>query len=171
MAVSYTHLDVYKRQVLDHAYDFVDYISMHQYYGNQEDDTPNFLANTMDMDHFIENIIATCDYIQAKKRSKKKINIPFDEWNVWYHAFPENEKAVKCQEGPSFNEDIYNFEDALLVGGMLISLLRHANRVKAVSYTHLDVYKRQTEGSQAPVWSAGFPFHRLTKVYFCLPGG
>ena len=58
--------------VLDHAYDFVDYISMHQYYGNQEDDTPNFLANTMDMDHFIETIIATCDYIQAKKRSKKE---------------------------------------------------------------------------------------------------
>lgn len=123
--------------VLDHAYDFVDYISMHQYYGNQEDDTPNFLANTMDMDHFIENIIATCDYIQAKKRSKKKINISFDEWNVWYHAFPENEKAVKWQEGPSFNEDIYNFEDALLVGGMLISLLRHANRVKVACQAQL----------------------------------
>ena len=71
------------------------------------------------MDRFIENITATCDYIQAKKRSKKKINISFDEWNVWFHAFPENEKAVKWQEGPSFNEDIYTFEDA------------------PVSYTHL----------------------------------
>ena len=123
--------------VLDHTYDFVDYISMHQYYGNQADDTPNFLANTMDMDRFIENITATCDYIQAKKRSKKKINISFDEWNVWFHAFPENEKAVKWQEGPSFNEDIYTFEDALLVGGMLISLLRHADRVKIACQAQL----------------------------------
>lgn len=123
--------------VLDHTYDMVDYISMHQYYGNQANDTPDFLANTLDMERFIEHIIATCDYIKAKKRSRKKIQISFDEWNVWYHAFPENKKAVRWQEMPAFNEDVYQFEDALLVGGMLICLLRHADRVKVACLAQL----------------------------------
>lgn len=123
--------------VLDHTYDFVDYISMHQYYGNRDNDTADFLANTLDMDHFIDNITAVCDYIGAKKRSKKKMMISFDEWNVWYHADEDNAKAIPWQEGPSFNEDIYNFEDALLVGGMLISLLRHADRVKVACQAQL----------------------------------
>lgn len=123
--------------VLDHAYEFVDYISMHQYYGNRSDDTADFLANTLDMDRFIENIAAVCDYIGAKKRSKKKMNISFDEWNVWYHSDVDNAKAKRWQEGPSFNEDIYNFEDALLVGGMLICLLRHADRVKVACLAQL----------------------------------
>lgn len=127
----------WEAKVLNHTYDFVDYISMHQYYGNRNSDTADFLANTLDMDQFIDNITAVCDYIQAKKRGKKQINISFDEWNVWYHADEANAKAEHWQEGPSFNEDIYNFEDALLVGGMLISLLRHADRVKIACQAQL----------------------------------
>jgi alpha-N-arabinofuranosidase len=123
--------------VLDYTYDHVDYISMHQYYGNQEDDIENYLAKSCDMDRFINSVVSTCDYVQARKRGKKKINISFDEWNVWYHAFPANEKAVRWQEGPSFNEDIYTFEDSLLVGGMLITLLRHADRVKIACLAQL----------------------------------
>lgn len=123
--------------VLDHTYDLVDYISMHQYYGNRNGDTADFLANTLDMDRFIERVVSVCDYIQAKKRGKKQINISFDEWNVWYHADEANAKAERWLEGPAFNEDIYNFEDALLVGGMLISLLRHADRVKIACQAQL----------------------------------
>ena len=124
--------------VLEHSYDFVDYISMHQYYGNPDNERiEDYLANTLDMDNYIKSIAATCDYIKAKKRSKKNIFISFDEWNVWYHARPQNAKAIKWQEGPAFNEDIYNFEDALLAGGMLICLLRHADRVKVACQAQL----------------------------------
>lgn len=123
--------------VLDHTYDLVEYVSMHQYYGNGKEDTPSFLANTMDMDRFIKHIASVCDYIQAKKRSKKVINLSFDEWNVWYHAFDENAKAEKWREKPAFNEDQYNFEDALLVGGMMITLLKHADRVKIACMAQL----------------------------------
>ena len=123
--------------VLDHTYDFVDYVSMHQYYGNEKNDTPSFLANTMDMDRYINHIVSVCDYIQAKKRSKKVLNISFDEWNVWYHAFADNAKAEKWREKPAYNEDQYNFEDALLVGGMMITLLKHADRVKVACMAQL----------------------------------
>lgn len=56
---------------LAHTYEEVDYISLHQYYGNPADDSASYLAKTLDMDRFIETVIATCDYIKAKKRSKK----------------------------------------------------------------------------------------------------
>jgi alpha-N-arabinofuranosidase len=123
--------------VLDHTYDHVDYISMHQYFGNQENDTGNFLAKTLDMERFINTVIAACDYVKGRKRSKKVINLSFDEWNVWYHAFPENARLVPWQKAPKFNEDIYNFEDALLVGLALITLLRHADRVKMACLAQL----------------------------------
>jgi alpha-N-arabinofuranosidase len=123
--------------VLEHTYDHVDYISMHQYYANPENDVKNFLAKNLDMENFIKTVIATCDYIKGKKRSKKTMFISFDEWNVWYHAIPENEKLERWQKGPKFNEDIYNFEDALFVGLALNTLLRHADRIKMACLAQL----------------------------------
>ena len=121
--------------VLDHCYDDVDYLSLHQYYGNSEGDTPDFLANSVGMDAFITSVVSICDYVKAKKRSKKPIHLSFDEWNVWYHSF-----NVECEpwvKAPHQLEDIYNFEDALLVGSLLITLLRHADRVKIACLAQL----------------------------------
>lgn len=123
--------------VLDHTYDQVDYISVHQYYTNHENDTANFLAKTMDMDLFIKSVISTCDYIKAKKRSKKTINLSFDEWNVWYHSNEEDKKIKPWSVAPPQLEDVYNFEDALLVGSMLITLLSHADRIKIACLAQL----------------------------------
>ena len=125
---------------LDHTYDYVDYGSMHQYYGNSDGDTQDFLACSDDMDRFIRSVIATCDYVQAKHRGSKKINISFDEWNVWFHSRAEEDTHMRkkpWQVGPPLLEDIYTFEDALLVGGMLITLLRHADRVKIACLAQL----------------------------------
>ena len=124
----------WEAEVLEHTYDHADYISLHQYYGNPDNDTPNFLARTLDMDKFISSVISTCDYVGAKKRSKKKINLSFDEWNVWYHS---HDTHTPWCEAPGQLEDIYNMEDALLVGSMLITLLRHADRVKIACLAQL----------------------------------
>ena len=123
--------------VLEHTYDLADYISMHVYYGNQDGDIKNFLAKSMDMEEYIKTVAAACDFVKAKKGGKKDIYISFDEWNVWYHAFPENDKAVKWLDAPAFNEDHYNFLDALLVGSMLITLLKHADRIKIACLAQL----------------------------------
>jgi len=127
----------WEAEILDHTYEHADYISLHAYYDNLEDDIDNFLAKSLNMDHFIKSVVATCDYVKAKKRSKKTINLSFDEWNVWYHAFEENKKLEHWQIAPYFNEDIYTFEDALLVGLMLITLLKHADRVKIACMAQL----------------------------------
>lgn len=123
--------------VLDLTYEHVDYISLHTYYGNRDNDTGNFLARSLDMDAFIKSIASTCDYIKAKKRSNKTINLSFDEWNVWYHSNEADRKIERWSIAPYQLEDIYNFEDALLVGSMLITLLKHADRVKIACLAQL----------------------------------
>ncbi|WP_341281628.1 alpha-N-arabinofuranosidase [Paenibacillus sp. FSL H8-0537] len=123
--------------VLDLAYNEVDYISLHQYYGNLEKDTANFLAQSVGMDSFINTVISTADFVQAKKRSKKKINLSFDEWNVWFHSNETDKKLDPWQIAPPQLEDIYTQEDALVVGCMLISLLKRADRVKMACIAQL----------------------------------
>lgn len=121
--------------VLDECYDYVDYISLHTYYGNQNNDTPEFLACSKRFGEFIEGVAAICDYIKAKKHGKKDIYLSFDEWNVWYHS--NGTKIEKWCKAPHQLEDVYNFEDALLVGSMLISLINHSDRVKMACLAQL----------------------------------
>ena len=122
---------------LEHCYEQVDYLSLHQYYGNQDNDTPDFLASSVAMDDFINSVISICDYVKAKKRSKKSIHLSFDEWNVWYHSNEQDTKLERWTSTPHQLEDVYNFEDALLVGSMLITLLKHADRVKIACLAQL----------------------------------
>ncbi|MBQ9121019.1 MAG: alpha-N-arabinofuranosidase, partial [Clostridia bacterium] len=52
------HMPTYgewERTVLDHTYDYVDYLSLHCYYGNKAKNTLDFLARAEDMDRFIKN--------------------------------------------------------------------------------------------------------------------
>ena len=130
----------WENTALSWAYDSVDYISLHQYYGNRFNDTANFLAQSDDMDHFIRTVISTCDFVKAKKRAKKNINLSFDEWNVWFHADAADADTMKnrpWQIAPHLLEDHYDFEDALLVGLMLITLMKHSDRVKMACMAQL----------------------------------
>jgi len=126
--------------ILEHTYDHVDYLSLHSYYNNRNNDIKSYLAQSISMDEFIKSVIAICDYIKAKKHSKKTVNLSFDEWNVWYHS---NEQDNKIREedpwsiAPPMLEDIYNFEDALLVGSLLITLLKNCDRVKIACLAQL----------------------------------
>ena len=123
--------------VLEHTYDYVDYLSLHRYYGNQKNNLKNYLAKSIDMDNFIKSVVAICDYVKAKKRSKKKLFLSFDEWNVWYHSHQKDSKNEPWQYAPPILEDIYNFEDALLVGCLLITLLKNSDRVKIACMAQL----------------------------------
>ncbi len=118
----------------------MDYVSLHRYYGNPTGDTPGFLARSMDMDAFIKSVAAVCDSVGAARHSKKKIMLSFDEWNVWYHSNGQDaaiKKARPWGTGLPLLQDVYNFEDALLVGSMLLTLLRNADRVKIACMAQL----------------------------------
>ena len=123
--------------VLDHTYKYVDYLSLHQYYGNPNDDTPNFLACSEDMNEFIKRTAALCDAVKAKKKSDKTINLSFDEWNVWFHSKGKDKQAKRWEVAPPLLEDVYTFEDALLVGCMLMTLQNNCDRVKMACLAQL----------------------------------
>ena len=129
------------REVLEECYDQVNGISLHAYYGNTRawsgDSTARFLAMNLDMDRHIHEIAAVCDYVQGLQRSSKRLWLSFDEWNVWYRA--RDGKAMDGQRtaAPHLLEEVYNLEDALLVGGLVNSLMRHSDRVKVACLAQL----------------------------------
>lgn len=123
-------------EMLEHAYNYIDYVSLHQYYGNKEDDAPKFLGKSEDMNEYIKSAVAICDAVKAKKKAKKTINLSFDEWNVWYHSGPWDTHERWTQSPPQL-EDVYNFEDALLVGCMLMTLQNNCDRVKMACLAQL----------------------------------
>ena len=47
-------------------------------------DRASFLACAAAMDEFIDAVISTADQVRAKGRHAKRINLSFDEWNVWH---------------------------------------------------------------------------------------
>jgi len=130
----------WEMEMLDLCYDNVDYVSLHRYYQNLTNDLPNFLAKSVDMDAFIKTVVSMCDAIGGKKHSKKKLNLSFDEWNVWYHSNQRDEELkTQSRWGRSLPllEDVYNFEDALLIGGLLITLINNSDRVKIACLAQL----------------------------------
>ncbi len=130
----------WEHAMLRECYDNVDYVSLHRYYGNPHNDTPDFLASSMNLDSFIRTVASICDAVKGEKRSKKQVNLSLDEWNVWYHSHEQDRQLHKREPWGSalpLLEDVYNFEDALLVGLMLITILKNADRVKIACMAQL----------------------------------
>ncbi|HEY8653493.1 MAG TPA: alpha-L-arabinofuranosidase C-terminal domain-containing protein [Dermatophilaceae bacterium] len=159
----------WERVVLSHAYDEVDYISCHAYY-EDKGDRGSFLASGVDMDRFIESVVATADHVKAVRGSDKTINISFDEWNIWYNE--RFEKVDKIQGvdnwpvAPRLLEDVYTVADAVVFGSLLISLLKHADRVTSASLAQLvNVIAPIMTEPGGPAWrqTTFFPFAATAK--------
>jgi alpha-N-arabinofuranosidase len=114
--------------VLGHCYEYVDYVSLHSYYEERDGDRGSFLACATDMDQFIEAVVSTVDSVRAKGRHTKRVNLSYDEWNVWYMS--REPERREWERAPRLLENVYTVVDAVVVGNLLISLLRHADRVR-----------------------------------------
>lgn len=129
-------------RVLEHCFDVVDYISLHTYFVKPrpfENTTPGeYFGYVESTGHFIEEIVAVADAVAARRHSKKRIMLSFDEWNVWYRArHGQHLKPEGWPVAPRLLEEVYNTEDALLIGGVLTTLLNHADRVKVACMAQL----------------------------------
>ncbi|GAP61101.1 MULTISPECIES: alpha-N-arabinofuranosidase [Arthrobacter] len=161
----------WERVVLTHAYEDVDYISCHAYYEEKNGDLDSFLASATDMDHFIESVVATADHVKAVNGSAKTINISFDEWNVWYlerfHNVDKIEGLDNWPKAPRLLEDTYSVADAVVFGNLLISLLKHADRVTSASLAQLvNVIAPIMTEPGGPAWkqTTFFPFALTSKL-------
>lgn len=128
----------YDAEALEIAYDQVDYLSVHNYLHNAAGDTPDYVAKPIGTDRYLRSAIATLDHVQARTRSKKQVHLSFDEFNTW-HGVTGNERfeIEPWQIAPKLLEDQYTMEDAVTLGGMLLAVLRHADRVKVACISEL----------------------------------
>jgi alpha-L-arabinofuranosidase len=135
-----TYLE-WDREVLEQCYEYVDGLSLHRYFGNNDrdtgGDTAKYLAMNLSMEKQIDETLAVCDFVRGHKRSPKKLWLSFDEWNVWYRTTTGDAVDGHRHEAPHLLEEIYNLEDALLVGGLINTLLRNADRVKIACLAQL----------------------------------
>jgi len=161
----------WERVVLTHTYEDVDFVSCHAYYEEKDGDLNSFLASAVDMDGFIESVVATADHVKAVRGSDKTVNISFDEWNVWYiDRFQQVDKIEGIDNwpiAPRLLEDAYSVADAVVVGNLLISLLKHADRVTSASLAQLVnvIAPIMTEPS-GPAWrqTTFFPFSLTSRL-------
>ena len=131
----------WERVVLEHTYDHVDYVSLHMYFRNPAKNTANYLALSEKLDAYIGTVAGTIDHVRTSKRSKKRVSICFDEWNVWYHSHVQDRAILAGQQGwphaPRLLEDIYNFEDVLQVGCVLNTFIRRSDVVRIACIAQL----------------------------------
>ncbi|MFY9740896.1 MAG: alpha-N-arabinofuranosidase [Candidatus Sulfotelmatobacter sp.] len=135
-----TYLE-WDREVLEQCYEYVDALSLHRYVGNTREETggdsTKFLAMNLSLEQQIAETLAVCDLVRGHKRSPKRVWLSFDEWNVWYRARTGDAVNGHEQVAPHLLEEVYNLEDALVVGGILNSLIRNADRVKIACLAQL----------------------------------
>ncbi|KAA9089544.1 arabinosylfuranosidase ArfA [Microbacterium radiodurans] len=164
----------WEHTVLTHAYDEVDYISMHAYYQEDGGDAASFLAEAVDMDAFIDGVVSTIDAVKAAGKHRRQVDISFDEWNVWYQRGLDTEDqphivsaSKQWRAHPRLIEDAYNVTDAVVVGTFLHSLLRHGDRVRIANQAQLvNVIApiRSEEGGPAWRQSIFWPFARMSQL-------
>jgi alpha-N-arabinofuranosidase len=156
-------------EVLEHTFEHVEFISLHTYLNNYANDTPALLASPDLMDSFIDEVIAIADAVAARRRSSKRIMLSFDEWNVWYRTRRRREDRVKesWPIAPPILEELYSVEDALAFGGLCISLLNHADRVKVACLAQLvnAIAPIMTE-TGGPAWrqTIFYPFAQMSRL-------
>jgi alpha-L-arabinofuranosidase len=135
-----TYLE-WDREVLEQCYEYVDALSLHRYIGNTQEETgrnsAKFLAMNLSMEQQIAETLAVCDFVRGHKRSPKQLWLSFDEWNVWYRARSGDATNGHEHVAPHLLEEVYNLEDALLVGGILNTLIRNADRIRIACLAQL----------------------------------
>jgi alpha-N-arabinofuranosidase len=157
---------VWERTVLEHAFDQIDYLSCHAYYHEEDGDAASYLASGADMDDFIESVVHTIEHVRAVNGSKRRIDLSFDEWNIWYQD-PNEIDTTSWPIAPRLLENQYSVTDAVALGGLLISLLKHADRVKAANLAQLvNVIAPIMTEPGGPAWrqTTFFPFAATSRL-------
>lgn len=159
-----TYMD-WDRKVLEYCYKDIDYISLHSYVGNEAENTPNFLTVGVEIDKQIEELDAASRFVQAKLRSKKRVGLSFDEWNVWYRTRAGDDVDGQGKFAPHLLEEVYNLEDALVVAQFMNSFVRHADSVKIANIAQIVnvIAPMLTKGDELVLQSIFYPIEMMSR--------
>ncbi|WP_193611723.1 alpha-N-arabinofuranosidase [Nocardioides lijunqiniae] len=123
--------------VLQECYDTVDHISLHSYHDPTGRTPAAYLATAHELDLAIDAVVATADHVGAALRSPKRLQVAVDEWNVWYRSRWIDPDPDRWPQAPPLLEDTYDDLDATMVASLLVTLLRHADRVSLACLAQL----------------------------------
>jgi alpha-N-arabinofuranosidase len=152
--------------VLELAGDVIDHISLHAYYDPAAYETvDDYLACSADLDRMITRVAAIVDAHLASQPGRRRIGLSVDEWNVWHLTEHREREAMREVRGferaPALAEDTHDLADALVVGCLLITLLRHADRVSIACLAQLvNVIPAIKTVDGGPAWlqASAYPF-------------
>jgi len=116
------------RIALELTWEHINYLSMHYYINNREEDTASYLASSLRFERFVDTLDGTLRYVKAKRRSKHDVYLSWDEWQVWHSI--GTPMPGKWTEAPHLAEDVYTLEDALVVAQWLNVFLRKSHILK-----------------------------------------
>lgn len=122
------------RIALEVCWEYVDFLSLHFYAGNRDDDTDSYLALARQFEEHLDTLAGTLRYVKAKLRSKHNVYLSWDEWNVWYK---DQTTQGGWREAPHLIEEVYNLEDALVVAQWLNVFLRRCDVLKIACLAQL----------------------------------
>ena len=114
----------WNRTILEGLYPNIDYIALHMYVGNREDNYYNFVSTPMLMDTRTQTVRGMLYEQQQRTNKRTPVYIAWTEYNVWYR-------------GNSALEERYNLEDVLVVAGFLNVFVRNADIVKMANMAQL----------------------------------
>jgi len=121
-------------KVLHELRDVVDYLALHIYVGNPDNNYYNYLSTPLVLEqrtHLVKGMIAR-EMDIANRGDRDPIFIAWDEYNVWYRA-----RTDEKMQGTIALEEHYNLEDALVIAGFLNAFIRNADIVKMANMAQL----------------------------------
>ena len=126
--------DAWNNTILNELKDVVDYIALHIYVGNPENNYYNFVSTPLVIEERTRLVRGMIDLAMAHadRKGREPIYIAWDEYNVWYRA-----RTDKTMQGVNALEEHYNLEDALVIAGMLNAFIRNADIVKMANMAQL----------------------------------
>ena len=122
----------WNRTVLEALKDHADYLSLHLYVGNKENNFEEFMASSLQLESLTKTAEGLIRAALMNARPDKKLYIAWDEWNVWYRARGDGK-----EKGRHILEEHYNLEDALVIATFLNTFLNNAHMVKIANLAQL----------------------------------
>jgi len=124
----------WNEKVLHELRDIIDYIALHMYVGNVENNYYNFVSTPLVLEERTRIVKGLIDreMENADRGNRPPIYIAWDEYNIWYRA-----RGKGTMAGTKALEERYNLEDALVISGFLNAFIRNADIVKMANMAQL----------------------------------
>jgi alpha-L-arabinofuranosidase len=121
-------------KILHELINVVDYLALHMYVGNPDDNYYNYLSTPLVMEQrtrIVKGMIER-EMANADRGNRDPVYIAWDEYNSWYRA-----RTDESMQGKRALEEHYNLEDALVIAGFLNVFIRNADIVKMANMAQL----------------------------------